>query len=135
MSTMTIIDNEFATLKYYPETKIVHHVFHKPIFGAAFREVLDEGIELLKKYGAQKWLSDDRQNMALPPDDSEWAKIDWFSRAAEAGWKYWALVVPPYDLMAQQNYNEFIDNVFEQGVRTMVFTEPESALAWLKDVS
>jgi hypothetical protein len=25
----TIIDNEFITLRYYPETKIVYHKFHK----------------------------------------------------------------------------------------------------------
>ena len=32
----TILDNEYATLLYHPETKIVHHQFHKPIGGWGF---------------------------------------------------------------------------------------------------
>jgi hypothetical protein len=134
MSAQTIIDTDYATLIYYPDAKIVHHVFHKPISGLEFRSVLNEGAALLQKYGAQKWLSDDRNNSALTEEDTEWSKSDWFPRASSSGWKFWALVVPP-DLMARLNLKEFVDAYYEQGLRTMVFTEPEEALQWLKTVS
>jgi hypothetical protein len=45
MSTMTVINNEYATLVYHPEQKIVHHTFHQPLTSARFREVLNTGAE------------------------------------------------------------------------------------------
>ena len=134
MSTETIIDNDYATLMYHPDTQIVHHVFHKPISGPEFRSVLNGGAALLKEHSACKWLSDDRNNSALTDEDTEWSKSDWFPRAAASGWKFWALVVPP-DLAARMNLKEFVDTYYELGLRTMVFTEPEAAMEWLVKVS
>lgn len=134
LSAKIVIDNEYATLKYHPDTQIVHHVFHKPIGGPEFRSVLNGGAALLKEHGACKWLSDDRNNSALSDEDTEWSKSDWFPRAAASGWKFWALVVPP-DLAARMNLKEFVDTYFELGLRTMVFTEPEEAMEWLLEVS
>ncbi|HEX2907285.1 MAG TPA: hypothetical protein VHO69_10525 [Phototrophicaceae bacterium] len=125
------IDNEYATLRYYPDKKIIHHTFHKPISGPEFRQVLNRGIEIMRENEAHKWLSDDRGNMALPPDDTEWSKTDWFPRAREAGWKFWALVVPQ-DLFARINLKDFVDTYYRQGLRIMVFTEPASAMNWLE---
>jgi hypothetical protein len=134
MSAITILDNDYATLMYYPDQKIVHHVFHKPISGQEFRSVLNRGADLLREHGASKWLSDDRNNSMLSPEDTEWSKTDWFPRASAAGWRFWALVVPP-DLMARLNLKEFVDAYFEQGLRTMVFVDPQEAMAWLETVS
>jgi hypothetical protein len=125
-----IIQNEYATLRYYPDTKIVHHTFYKPISGQEFRNVLNTGAKTLEKNQASKWLSDDRGNLALPADDTEWSKTDWFPRAVKAGWKYWALVVPE-DIMARMNLKEFVDSYLEQGLQIAVFTEPEEAMKWL----
>lgn len=133
MSAITILDNEYATLVYHEDKKIVHHTFHKPISGPEFRTVLDLGTELLYQHGAHKWLSDDRGNAALPQEDTEWSINNWFPRTKSAGWKIWALVVPP-DLMACMNLKEFVDTYYEQGLRTMVFTTPEEAMAWLATV-
>jgi hypothetical protein len=133
MSDIKIIDNEFASLVYHPETKIVHHTFHKPIGGSKFREVLNSGAETLKKYGAMKWLSDDRGNSALSPEDTEWSKTDWFPRSFQAGWKYWALVVPE-DILARMNLKEFVDSYVEQGLCVMVFSKPEDAMKWLSKI-
>ena len=91
---------------------------------------MNNGADTLKKYGATKWLSDDRENMALTPEDSQWATTNWFPRSVKEGWKTWALVVPT-DTMAKLNMKEFVDQYFEQGLRIMVFTDPEEALQWL----
>lgn len=129
--TITIIQNEYATLVYHPDIKVVHHTFHKPIAGQAFRDVLSAGIKVMSEHKASKWLSDDRENSALPDDDVTWSKEDWFPRALEAGWKYWALVVPQ-DLMARMNMKQFVDSYIDQGLRVMVFSQPESAMEWLR---
>lgn len=132
MDAVTVVDNEFATLTYHPDSKIVHHVFHKPIGGQEFRNILNSGVDLLHKYGAQKWLSDDRENSALPQEDTDWSMTDWFPRARSAGWQYWALVVPP-DILARMNLKEFVDMYYEQGLRIMVFTNPDEAKTWLEN--
>ena len=51
-------------------------------------------------------------------------------KAVQAGWKYWALVVPE-DAMAKFNLMAFIDSYFEKGLRIMVFVTPDDALKWL----
>jgi hypothetical protein len=133
MAKITLINNQYATLDFHTDTKIVHHIFHKPIGDEKFREVLLTGAETLKKYGATKWLSDDRKNMALSPEDTEWSKKVWFPQALGAGWKFWALVVPQ-DIMGRMNMKEFVDEYYEQGLRIMVFGNPEEAMQWLKSV-
>jgi len=125
-----IIENEYATLVYHPDEKIVHHTFLKPIGGEEFRNVLDTGAKTLKDNKASKWLSDDRANMAMSSEDTAWSKENWFPRAVRAGWKYWALVVPQ-DIMGRMNMKEFVDSYLDQGLRIMVFSKPEKAMEWL----
>jgi hypothetical protein len=125
-----VLNNEYATLVFHEDTKIVHHTFHKVIGGDSFRSVLNSGVELLKQNHAQKWLSDDRNNSALSDEDTQWSMTQWFPRAKEAGWKYWALVVPE-DMMARLNLKDFVDSYYDQGLRIMVFTDPNVAMDWL----
>jgi hypothetical protein len=133
MADITLIQNEYATLVYHPDSKIVHHTFLKPISGQYFRDVLNMGIETLNKYNATKWLSDDRNNSAMPPEDSEWSLTDWYPRAAQSGWKYWAMVVPN-DILGRMDVKRYIEANFERGIRVMVFTNPEEAMTWLLNI-
>ncbi|MBE2271185.1 MAG: hypothetical protein IAE80_23325 [Anaerolinea sp.] len=128
--TETILENQYATLYFHTDTKIVHHVFHQQIGGEEFRRVLNAGVELMKARAATKWLSDDRNNGVLSPEDTDWSMQEWFPRSKAAGWQFWALVVPA-DMMARLNLKEFVDSYYEQGLRIMVFTETEDAMQWL----
>jgi hypothetical protein len=131
MSKTTVIDTDYATLWYYPEQKIVHHVFKRFIYGQEFRQVLEKGLEIFKQHGAQRWLSDDRNNSALPKDDSEWGINDWSPRVVEAGWKYWAIVMPD-KVVGQMNMQRFIDLYATKGVTIQIFDDSDEALNWLK---
>jgi hypothetical protein len=134
MSTITILDNEYATLWYHEEDGIVHHQFKKYIYGDDFRNVLNRGLELMKERGATKWLSDDRYNSALLPEDSDWAENDWSSRVHALGtWKYWAIVLPE-GVIGRMNMDMYIEHQLAEGVVVRVFLDPSSALAWLKTV-
>ena len=133
MSVETIIDNEYATLMYQSDTKIVHHVFHKTVQGKVFRQILNTGLEIFQERQASKWLSDDRKNSALPDDDTRWAKENWFPQVLEAGWKHWALVLPR-EVKAVMNLKEFIDTYRPFGLSVMVFSEPNQAQFWLEKV-
>jgi hypothetical protein len=133
MQKITILDTEYATLWYHPEKKIVHHSFHKFIYDQEFQAILNTGLETMKKYGAQKWLSDDRNNSALPTKDLEWAQNDWFPRVKASGWQFWAIVMPQ-KVVGQMNMKRFIDAYSQQGLTVRVFTDPDEALHWLESV-
>jgi hypothetical protein len=126
-----LIDNEFASLIYYPKHKIVHHIFKKPMSSETVRHVLLTGIEALKKNSANKWLSDDRGNGALSEEDTQWGINTWFPTAKAAGWQYWALVVPN-DHLGRINMTQFVMNYAQQGIRVAVFTEADKAREWLE---
>ena len=131
MSKTTILDNEFATLWYHPEQKIVHHKWHKYIFGQHFRDVLSKGLELFEENGCQKWLSDDRNNPAFHPDDQEWGVTIWTPRVIAAGWKYWALVLPE-QVLGQRSMKRLADQMREFGVEVYLSSDSDQGLKWLK---
>ncbi len=131
MSRQTLLQNEFATVWFDAERNLVHHQFHRFIAGAAFREVLTKGLETFEKESATKWLSDDRENSALPLDDEKWAQTEWFPRMVKAGWKYWAIVLPQ-KIVGQLNMNRHGKFFADQGLTVNYFTDPEAALRWLE---
>jgi hypothetical protein len=131
-SPVTVLKNEFATVWYHPDGKIVHHQFHKFIYGQAFRDVLTKGAEIFEQHGATKWLSDDRNNSALPAEDSDWGVQVWTPRVLKSGWKYWAVVMPE-KVIGQMNMRRFVEMYSEMGVIVKVFSSPDEALAWLRN--
>lgn len=131
MSTIVVLNSEYASLYFHTETKIVHHKFYSLLDSAHLREILNEGTKLLGKYGAVKWLSDNRDIEAHSPEDTEWINTHWLPAAVEAGWKYWALVVP-HDVAARMNMAEFVESFYNMGVRVMVFVDVDDAMHWLE---
>ena len=129
----TISDTEYATLWYYPDPKIVHHRFHKPIKGEEFRQVLLKGLDIFRQNGAQKWLSDDRLNASLPVEDSDWGQQQWFPQVFAAGWKFWAIVLPD-KVFGRMNMQNFIKAYSEQGLTIEVFGDMDEAMKWLEAV-
>lgn len=134
MEKIDVFKNKNAKMVYYPELKIVHNTFHGKPTGKQFRDALDAGVEVMKKYGSTKWLSDDRENQVqFSKEDDEWADKDWFPRMVEVGWKTWAMVVPEA-VAARMNLIEIIDKIYEQGIRISIFTNLDEALKWLSEM-
>ena len=44
------LDNEYVTLVYHPDKKMVHHTFHKPVPSPETRAALNGGAELMQKH-------------------------------------------------------------------------------------
>lgn len=130
MSSIIIYDHDTISVQYLPEKGIIYHTVHKPFDGQIFRDALNAGTEALKHYKACKWLSDDRKTGPLPPDIAEWGAKDWNRRTIDAGWKYWAEVVPEA-VVAAGTLLPVIENLYPLGLRMMVFTTVEEAIAWL----
>jgi hypothetical protein len=126
----TIIETPAVVLRYYPNTKIVHHELKRFVHGQEFRDVLEKGLQTFIKHGAVKWLSDDRGNGPLTQADSEWALTDWAPRVMAADWKYWAVVMPE-KVVGQMNMRRWIATYAEKGVTAQAFTDPDEAMTWL----
>lgn len=133
MDDIVIIDNEYITLVYHAQSKIIHHTIHQPITGQPLRDAVNKGTETLAKYGACKWLSDDRKNGPLSKEDAEWGFNDWNPRTIKAGWKYWANVIP-YELYAAGSLNPMMENLRTQGLEMRVFIDVDKAMEWLLSV-
>ncbi len=126
----TIIDRANAALWYHTDTKIVHHELRRFVTGTELREILTRGVEVFEQRGACKWLSDDRGNGPLHPDDAAWAVNTWAPRVMAAGWKYWAVVMPR-KVLGQMNMRQWIDMYAEKGVTVRAFDAPSEAIEWL----
>jgi hypothetical protein len=133
LPTLTVIENEHVVLYYHTDSKIVHHIYQPTIHGEFIREQLNQGVNLLKEHEANKWLSDNSRFNDLSPEDSEWINSVWLPNAIEAGWQFWALVVPEEDA-ARMNMVQFVTNFANMGVQTRIFTDPDAAMAWLVSV-
>jgi hypothetical protein len=131
MPALTVMNDPNITMWYYPESKTLHHQVHRFFFGQQFRDVMNKGVEIFQKYGANKWLSDDRDVTAFAKEDLEWGDKDWFPRVQKAGWKYWAIVMPA-KVVGQLTVKKLADNYSARGVTTRVFSTSEDALKWLE---
>jgi hypothetical protein len=131
MAPITILNDANISMWYYPESKILHHQIHRFFYGKPFRDAMNKGIEVFQKYGAHKWLSDDRAETALTPEDLEWGDKEWFPRVAKLGWKYWALVMPE-KVVGQLSLKKLVDRYSAKGVATRVFSSIDEAKKWLE---
>jgi hypothetical protein len=126
-----LIESEAVRLRYHSDKKIVHHELRRFVHGEEFRQVLEKGLEVFRKHGACKWLSDDRGNGPLKPADAEWALHDWAPRVMAAGWKFWAVVMPE-KVVGQMNMRRWIQTYADQGITARAFSDPGEALRWLE---
>ena len=129
--TLVLIDDEYVSLRVHRRDKIVHHELRKFVHGERLRNVLNQGLDAFIRYGASKWLSDDRGNGALSASDSEWARTSWSPRVMAANWKFWAVVLPE-NVIGQMNMKMWMKAYADQGVIAQPFSDPIEAMEWLK---
>lgn len=128
---ITIFEDEHISVWVYPAKHIIHHQIHKFVYGQILREALTAGTKAMKQYGAYKWLSDDRQNSAVPKAELDWGNTVWFPQTKAAGWKYWA-IVQPVSAIGHLNIKRVAQNPTDQGVITQLFSDPDEAMRWLE---
>jgi hypothetical protein len=131
MDKELILDNEYMTVWYYPQKKIVHHQMHKFTYGQALRDGLSAGAAIFEERGAQKFLADDRKNTGLGKDDMNWTATVWRPRVKKAGLKYWAIVLPE-KILGQMSMKRIIEEYANTGVTVKIFGDPDEAMRWLE---
>ena len=134
MAKVILYASEYITVEYHPDDKLIFHQVHRPIGKQSkiLKEALNAGTEAMKKHGIHKWVSDDRRNDALDPDLETWGNTVWIPKTIEAGWKYWANVVPE-DIHAAGSLVPAIEGLHKFGLKMRVFVEVEDAFKWIKE--
>lgn len=131
MSALQIFDSEQITMWYYPDKKIIHHQIHKYTHGQVYRDAFMTGLEVMKKYGTCKWLSDDRKNPVVAPEDRKWSLEVWHPLVIKAGWKYWAIVQPDRTI-AKTRMERIAEMAALSGLTIQIFDNVDDAMAWLE---
>jgi hypothetical protein len=126
-----VLQNEHIDLWYYPDLKIVHHQMKLAPTSQEFRELLDRGAETLERFRAIKWMSDDRGNTLLKPDDEAWAQKEWLPRVLRAGFKFWAIVLPAVAI-GKLNMQRLANDHLRYGIQSRIESTPDPAFEWLK---
>lgn len=132
LERQVVIDNEYVTLWYRPDGRIVHHRLHRFVVRRAFEEFLLAGVDLLLRHRAACWLSDDRANPVLAPDLQAWAREQWFPLARAAGWRHWAML-PPSSELGRWTTQRAVDEYAAAGIEFRAFADEAAALDWLRD--
>jgi hypothetical protein len=128
---LTIFEQGLVTVWCHPALGIIQHEMRGFVYGDLFRAALTHGARAMREHKGSKWLSDERLNSALPPEDLTWVTDVWYPEAQSAGWKTWALL-PPEDIFGKMNIKRHIKAHQERGINVNVFDNPDAALAWLK---
>jgi hypothetical protein len=131
MSTVTVFDDEHMALRYHPETGIVHHRIKGFLPHGGFRKLLSASDELLETHRATKYVSDDRDNVVVDPEDIKWADANWYPRVAKAGLRHWALV-PPSTMVGTLQAKSILETRRRQGLDVEGLGRIQDALAWLQ---
>ncbi len=131
MSTVTILDDNHVSLWYHPETGIVHHRINGYLAQGNFRKLLNASAEQLETHRATKYLSEDRSNLVVDPEDIKWADESWYPRVAKAGLKRWALVLPS-TVVGTLQAKAILEKRRKQGLDAEGFDTVEAAMAWLQ---
>ena len=127
-----LIDNDVATLWYYPDSRIIHHRLKKFIYGDKLKNLLETGAEYFEKKGCKKRLSDDRNSSALRKVDLDWGEKHWKERIVKAGWKYWAIMMPDLEV-GKLTMKSLINLYSELGVTVELFDDVKLAYKWLTE--
>ena len=133
MAKKVIIDTEYVSLCFYPESGIVHHTIHQYLPEGVMEELLTTGAEYLEKHNGTKWLSDDRGNTVVRPADAEWGLGVWLPRVLLAGFKYWAVVMPA-KAIGKMQMRTLITELAGRGVTVQAFDKLDPAMKWLESV-
>lgn len=130
MEKLEIYSSEDITVWCYPALRLIHHQIHQFCRNLVFREALMSGTEAMIRHGAIGWLSDDRRNAAISPDDEIWGREVWFPRTRAAGWQYWAVVLPESQV-GRMNVDRQVDAYLAMGITAQKFTDVDRAMGWI----
>jgi hypothetical protein len=136
MTTILHTTRGASTIAYDSTVPCLIHTIDESLFNEELRNHLEKGLELFKEKkivrGKMGWLANLQNVNAILNGDREWFFNEWTPRAAQAGLKYIATVLPK-DELTKIAFFEGPDE-FGNGITCKYFTDIQSARSWLMDL-
>jgi hypothetical protein len=101
--------------------------------GDELRRGMDKGLELLIQKRSSKWLAEMSHRKVHTDVDQKWIVDDWTPRAAAAGLRYTAFVLPT-SVVSMMSLKRMTRFVAEQRLEMRYVDDLEEARRWLKSV-
>lgn len=128
-----LFEHPLITVWYHERRQIVHHRVNRPILTEelpVIQKAFTSGSDVMRKYRANKWLSDDRLQLVMPTEIQDWCQNTWFPATRRLGWSVWA-IVQPESAVARLFIGRLLVNVLADGMRAQAFNDVSSAMVWL----
>ena len=90
---MIVFDKPFATIEIEQDKNLLILTWHGFANGEGFREARTTAVQLSKKYGINKWLSNMKDMKAIRQADQEWSTNEWLPTFLDLDIKKWAVVI------------------------------------------
>lgn len=128
---MLLFDKPWMLVRFDEPLQAVHLEWKRYAEGEEFRSGFNVGLDLLIKTRVSRWLGDCRLLGPMTQADQQWINQDWHPRAAAAGLRWVALVLPKA-AVARLGLKYVIKRVEQAELAINNFTDIESARAWLR---
>lgn len=128
---MLYFDKPWMAIRFDRSLQAIHMEWKRYAEGEEFRSGFNVGLELLKQMRVSRWLGDCRLLGPMTQADQQWINQDWHPRAAAAGMRWVALVLPKA-AVARLGLTYIIKRVEQSELVINNFTDLESARAWLR---
>ncbi|OJJ18762.1 hypothetical protein BKI52_24490 [marine bacterium AO1-C] len=123
------LNEEFAAVNYNPQVNLVEVIWRTHQQSSHYRQAINAAYEIILKYGANKWLSDMRNEGVVSVEDQKWLKEEMVPKAFKAGLRRIALVVSK-DVFVRF-YTKNIQKPLVETFQVRHFDDIEQAHKWL----
>lgn len=126
--------NEFITIHYHVEQKIIRLTWLGFVDSAALRQGLDRALKLAKDKKLHLWIMDQRLRRVLRAEDAEWIISDWFPRFYQANPKSKVAILLPEDTFGEYNTRKNVKEIESRHKKMTPYkymTTIQQALYWL----
>lgn len=130
----TYFKNEFITIQYNTEQRIIQLTWLGFVDSAILRQGLDMAINLAKEKKLHLWIMDQRLRRVLRSEDAEWIINDWFPRFYQANTKSKVAILLPEDTFGEYNTRKNLKEIETRHKKMPAYrymTTVQQALYWL----
>ncbi|HYF04027.1 MAG TPA: hypothetical protein VEC36_11655 [Patescibacteria group bacterium] len=128
---MADILDVLCTTEYDRELECVITVWHGYASSNQFRAICERALELIKKHGAKKGISDNRGMKNIAVADQEWLLKNYLPRVVKTGYNTSASVIPT-DQLAQMTVRELASKIDNNIIHQRFFKTLSEARTWIR---
>lgn len=132
MEKVSVYENEFAEISYFPELKLSQVVWRGVVNSEEYRNVFTKAIEYTETHDFVNFLSDATIQGVISPSDRKWFQDVIVTKAIKQGLRFGAVVIKREPF--KKYYMNAILRILNRKtkINMKIFYDYDDALAWIK---